>query len=142
MTDPVPEFVLDSFALLAFFRAEPAAQKVRELIRRADAGEVRLAMTSVNLGEVVYRTIREKGIDRADEIIARIQEFAIDIVDVDQILALAAAHVKGSYKISYADCLATALAQRLEATLVTGDADFRQLEDMITIEWLPQKELS
>jgi ribonuclease VapC len=52
-------------------------------------------------------------------------------------LALAAAYLKGLHPISYADCFAAALAQQLDAAVVTGDPDFRQLEGRVAIEWLP-----
>ncbi len=131
-----PVVVLDSFALLAFFQGEPAADAVADLLRRAHEGEVRLTMTVANLGEVVYRTIREHGLERAQEVLARLEEYAIEMVDVDRELALAAAHLKGSYRMAYADCLAAALAQRLDAAIVTGDPDFRQIDDLVAIEWL------
>ena len=140
MTSGTPIFVLDSFALLAFFQDEPAADEVESLLQRGLRGEVRLAMTVANLGEVVYRTIREHGFERAQEVLGHIEEYDIDMVDVDHELALTAAYVKGTHRISYADCLAVALAQRLDAAVVTGDPDFAQAEDTVRIEWLSTPE--
>ena len=138
MTRERGAYVLDSFALLALFRAEPGADAVARLLRRAQRGDVRLSMTVVNLGEVVYRTILEQGLARADEVLARVEELPITLVPVDWELAMAAAHIKGSYRIAYADCLAGALAQREGAVLVTGDPEFRQIERLIRIDWLPR----
>jgi len=135
-----PLFVLDSFALLAFFQAEPGDLKVRELLERSQRGEIRLAVTAVNLGEVAYRTERVFGLERAQEVLAKIEEYAPAVIDVDRDLALAAAHLKARYRMSYADCLAAALAQRLGAAVITGDPDFRQLEDQVAVEWLPVTE--
>ena len=107
---------------------------------RADSdrlGTAHLVMSAVNLGEVVYRTIREHGLERAQEAVARIGEYSIEIVDVDRELAIAAAYLKGSYRMSYADCIAAALGQRLDAPIVTGDPDFKQLEGQVAIDWLP-----
>jgi len=132
-----PPFVLDSFALLAFFQDEPGADAVSDLLLRARKGDARLAITVVNLAEMVYRTLREHGIARAQEVLARIEEYGIEVVEVDRDLALAAAHLKGSYRIAYADCLAAALAQRLDATIVTGDPDFAQVEGLVRVQWLP-----
>jgi len=137
LTTATPSFVLDSFALLALFRAEAGGPRVRQLLEQADDGRIRLAMTVVNLGEVVYRTIREQGIEGAEQAQARIQQLAIAIVDVDRELALAAARLKGAFGLGYADCFVAALAQRLGATLATGDSDFRKVEGVVTIEWLP-----
>lgn len=133
-----PLFVLDSFALLAFFQAEPGGLKVRELLERTQRGEIRLAITAVNLGEVAYRTERVFGLERAQEVLAKIEEYAPAVIDVDRELALAAAHLKARYRMSYADCLAVAAAQRLDAAVVTGDPDFRQMEEAVSVEWLPE----
>jgi len=133
-----PLFVLDSFALLAFFQAEPSGLKVRELLERTQRGEIRLAITAVNLGEVAYRTERVFGLERAQEVLAKIEEYAPAVIDVDRELALAAAHLKARYRMSYADCLAVAAAQRLDAAVVTGDPDFRQMEEAVSVEWLPE----
>ncbi|MGQ9572249.1 MAG: type II toxin-antitoxin system VapC family toxin [Dehalococcoidia bacterium] len=136
MSEKAPLFVLDSFALLAFFQAEPGGLKARELLERAQRGEVGLAITTVNLGEVAYRTERVFGLERAQEVLAKIEEYQPVVVEVDKELALAAAHLKARHRIAYADCLAAALAQRLGGTVVTGDPDFRQVEHLVAVEWL------
>jgi uncharacterized protein len=53
-------------------------------------------------------------------------------------LTFAAAHLKAQYPIAYADAFALALAQSKEATLLTGDLEFRQAEKEVSIEWLAQ----
>jgi len=132
-----PIFVLDSFALLAFFQGEPRGVKVKEIIERSLREECRLALATVNLGEVVYRTIRQHGPERTRNVLAKIEEFGIAIVDVDRDLALEAANLKVRYRLGYADCFVAALARRLDAAVVTGDPDFRQVEQLIAVEWLP-----
>ena len=133
-----PRFVLDSFALLALFRAETGGPRVRELVNKASADAIALSITSVNLGEVFYRTIRERGLEQAHEMLARVGELSIEIVDVDEELALMAGALKAASGIGYADCFVAALAQRLDAAVVTGDSDFRRLEPLVTIEWLDE----
>src|SRR3990167_8177213 len=140
MTTATPLFVLDSFALLAFFQVEPGGPRVRQLLEEAAQGKARLAITTVNLGEVVYRTERQHGLERAQEVLGKIAEYEPTVVEVDRELALAAAHLKARHKMAYADCIAAALAQRLDATVVTGDPDFRQVEGLVAIEWLPAVE--
>ncbi|MGB9775745.1 MAG: PIN domain-containing protein [Anaerolineae bacterium] len=46
-------YVLDTFALLAYLRGEPGAERVRELLLSARAGESRLSVCLVNYGEVL-----------------------------------------------------------------------------------------
>lgn len=136
MTADIPPFVLDSFALLAFFQGEAGGPRVRQLLEQAGRGEAHLYITTVNLGEVAYRTERQYGLERAQEVLARIEEYRLAVVDVDRELALATAHLKARHRMAYADCLAAALAQHLGGTLVTGDMDFRQVEGSVPIEWL------
>lgn len=131
-----PHFVLDSFALLAFFRAETAGPRVRELLERAQAGEIALSITTVNLGEVFYRAIRERGREQAHDMLARVEELGVEIASVDLELALMAAALKAVSGIGYADCFAAALAQRLGGAIVTGDPDFHQFEHLVAVEWL------
>jgi len=136
MTSPTQRRVLDAFALLAFFRDEPAADRVEEIL--LDGGTN--FMSVINTGEVFYKTVRSYGIARAEEVLSLIDGYPIEIINVDRELALAAARLKGTYRMSYADCFAAALAQQLDATVVTGDPDFQQLEGRVDIEWLPAEE--
>lgn len=128
-------YVLDAFALLAYFKNEPGAARVEQLLHEASQTGQDLLMTVINLGEVVYRTMRQSDIERAKEALGKIRQHPITLVDVDEELALEAAVLKGTYRISYADCIAATLAQRLGATLVTGDDGFRQVPDL-HVEWL------
>lgn len=85
-------------------------------------------MSVVNLGEVVYIIERERGLPKAQETLARIDELPIHIVNVDRTLTLAAAHLKMDCPIAYADCFAAALSQIKNANLVTGDPEFRKIK--------------
>lgn len=128
-------YVLDAFALIAYFKDEPGAARVEELLDEASKTGQDLLMTVINLGEVVYKTTRQFDIERAKETLGKIRQYRITLLDVDEELALDAAALKGMHRISYADCIAAALAQRLGATLVTGDDGFRQIPDL-QVEWL------
>ena len=141
MTTELAAFVLDSFALLAHFQDEPGGPRVREILSQAATGQLQIAMTVVNLGEVVYKTAGRYGADRAHEVLGLINEFVIDMIEIDRALALEAAQFKVDHRMSYADCMAAALAQRLGAVLVTGDREFRSVTEF-SIEWLPQPQRS
>jgi ribonuclease VapC len=95
-------------------------------------------LSVVNLGEVVYIVERERGLPKAQETLARIDELPIDVVSVDRTLTLAAAHLKMDCPIAYADCFAAALSQIKNATLVTGNPEFGKLKPdcNVQIEWL------
>lgn len=132
------EYVLDSYALLAFFEAEPGMETVTRLLEEALRGECRLCMSVVNLGEVLYIVEREKGLPSAQEILARIDELPIEVAIAERTVTLAAAHLKAELPIAYADCFAAALSCLRNAPLVTGDPEFRRVkpEHGLQIEWL------
>ena len=131
-------FILDAFALIGFFKDERGvADVVDDLFRRAHHGDVQLVAATVNVGELYYKTAREFGEQRARDVLAQFEDYAVEVIPVDWPLAYAGAIIKGVHRISYADCIAAALAQRLNATLVTGDDDFQQIADL-KIEWLPK----
>ena len=118
-------YVLDSFALIAYFEGESGGDLVKGLLERATEGGCELFLCVVNLGEIAYIVERGRGLSKAQETLARIDELPRSIGDVDRRLALAAAHLKAQYPIAYADCFAAALAQIKDAALVTGDPEFR-----------------
>ncbi|MCJ7813656.1 type II toxin-antitoxin system VapC family toxin [bacterium] len=128
--------VLDSYALLAFFEKEPGFEKVESALIEANEKDLNLLMTAVNFGEVYYIVLREYGQRKADEIEKIIQTLPIDMIDVDKNLAKEAARLKALKKISYADCFAAALAKMNKAELITGDKEFREVEDEIKILWI------
>jgi ribonuclease VapC len=133
-------FVLDSFAVLALLGREPGSQEVADLLRKAQDDETRVLMTWVNAGEVAYIVERRWGAERLYAALAVIEATALEIVSVERELALMAAHIKAEHAIAYADAFAAALAQQCAATLVTGDPEFRLLEGVLDIHWLPQRE--
>jgi len=128
--------VLDTHALLVFFEREPGFEEVKSLFARALEEGNDLLMTSVNFGEVYYIVLRECGKEKAEAIEKITQTLPIEIVDVDVQLAKEAAKLKAAKKISYADCFAAALAKLHKGEVVTGDKEFKALEDQVKIAWI------
>lgn len=128
--------VLDAHPLMIYLEREPGYEKARDLFAKAAASGRHLLMTTVNWGEVYYVTYRDQGKDRAEEIEALVENFPIEIVPVDHAIARQAAIFKATTRMSYADCFAAALAKLRRAELITGDKDFRQVEDAIKVYWL------
>lgn len=94
-------------------------------------------MASVNFGEVYYIVLRECGQDKAHEIEKIIKTLPIEIIDVGTQLAKEAAHFKANHKMSYADCFAAALARIHKGEIITGNKEFKTVENEIKIAWLP-----
>ncbi len=93
-------------------------------------------MSCVNVGEALYMTWRKGSQAKFDKLLALLPQFPIQILDVDLALTTEAARFKATRKMSYADCIAAALAKQHEAEVVTGDPEFAAVEDDITVRWL------
>ena len=128
--------VLDSYALIALFEDEPGAAQVYELLVQAERSGEKLLMSVINLGEVWYSIARGYSEETAEEKLHEIGQMSIEIVDADWDLTRRAASFKSKGKIAYADCFAAALASEKKAWLVTGDPEFKPLEDEVKIFWL------
>lgn len=128
--------VLDSYAILAYLADEEGADKVEEYLSLARAGKAELYMNVVNLGEIYYILTRRKGVEVANLSVVLLKEEPIKFVSVDERLSLLAGRIKAFHRLSYADAFAVATAIDLKATLVTGDEEFKAVEDKVRIEWL------
>ena len=129
-------YVLDSYAMIAYFEDEPGADRVVKVLKQLVQGKAKGFMSVVNWGEVYYNTMREQGVAEAEKVILQLDKFPIQIVEVNKNLTYEAAKLKGKYRIAYADCFAVALSIRLNAFLVTGDPEFKKLQERISIQWI------
>jgi PIN domain nuclease of toxin-antitoxin system len=109
--------VFDSWALLAFLADEPAAERIESAW--LDEGA---AISSINLGEVLYIRIRSQGEASGRADIEGISA-ALEVIDPDWPLVAAAASIKAGGGLSYADAFCIATAMRREAPLWTGDPE-------------------
>ncbi len=129
--------VLDSWALIALFNEEPAADDVEKLLHAATAGRHTLLMHVINWGEIYYTTMRRGGESAARSIAGDIGQMPINIVESASFeMVRQAAVFKAAKKLSYADCFAAALAKLRKCELVTGDREFATLKDDLKIAWL------
>jgi predicted nucleic acid-binding protein len=131
-----PDYVLDSFALLAYFQAEPGGEQVRDLLKEASAEKATAFLSAINLGEILYITERKLGRDTADNTLNDILRLPVQLADASTDRVIGAAHVKARYAISYADAFVVALAQEFKATIVTADPEFKRVESLTSILWL------
>ena len=132
----MPGKVLDSFALIAYFRDEPGAEAVEDLMVTAGRKDSPLHMTDVNCAEVKYSIVKKDGAAMWREAAKILQGLPIDFHSTTRALADTAADFKVRFKMSLADAFAAALAKEKKAELVTGDREFKPLEKEIKIDWL------
>ena len=131
-------FVLDSFAVLTYLKEENGWQKVKELFLKAEAKIILLYMNYINLGEVYYIAYRENGASVADRIFSLIKRWPIQFVGVAENIAIIAGRIKAENKLSYADAYVVATALHKRAKIVTGDPEFKSVEAIVGIDWLPK----
>ena len=128
--------VLDSFALIAYFRGEPAAELVKELLQKAGKADKPVHMTEINYAETKYMILRKDGADAWNEVVKIFIALPIEFHPITRELADVAADFKSRFSFSLADACAAALAKDKKAELVTGDPEFKALEKEIKINWV------
>ncbi len=134
------KYVLDSFALIAYFEDESGADKVSEILRALMNRKAKGFMSIINWGEMYYNTMREQGVEEAEKVLTQFDKYPIKLIEADRRLTYEAAKLKARYKIAYADCFAAALTLSLNALLITGDPEFNKLAQELSIEWIATKE--
>ena len=133
---PAAPAVLDSHALLAYFREEPGGEMIKALLRRAADGDQPLLMTEVNYAEVQYIIRRKEGDESWAETARVLESLPIEFHPATRALADVAADFKARHKLSLADAFAAALAKERKAELVTGDPEFKALDKEVKVIWL------
>lgn len=127
--------VLDTYAILAYIGDEVGAEKVEKYLHMAKEGKVTLYMNYVNLGEIYYILARQD-LEKADLSIALLKREPIVFIQADEKLSLLAGRIKAFHKLSYADAFVVATAIETNSRILTGDEEFKRVEDKVEIEWL------
>ena len=128
--------VLDSWAILEWMSGrQPACDLVGELLAEAEEGRTRLLMSAINVGEVYYflRKFHTEALAESWRESSRTLPATIEVPTADDIWN--AASLKGRFPIAYADGFAAALAQKYNCPLVTGDPEFRRVEQL-ELDWI------
>lgn len=130
------KYILDSYALLAYFQAEPAGLKVRDILKDALSTHTTAYLSVISLGEIYYIIARKIGEEKADESLEDISSLPVSLIDATKERILAAAHIKAQHAVSYADAFVVAAAVEHSATIVTGDPEFKETESLAAVLWL------
>lgn len=136
MPQKTKALILDSWAVIAFFEDEPAGKKIANLIADAHENGIPVYMMVVNVGEVWYITAHEISETTADNIVKELSDLRIEFIDANWEITQEAARFKSKNRMSYADCYAAALAKSKKGILVTGDSEFKTIDDQIDIQWV------
>lgn len=131
-----PTYLLDSFALLAYLNDEPGGARVQEVLALGQSHRGRIVMSLINLGEALYITERTRGLPAAQTVQALVESLPLELLEASRDLILDAAHIKSHHALSYADALAVASAIREGAIILTGDPEYKTVEELVQVEWL------
>lgn len=129
-------FLFDSYALLKLFQKEDGHEKITTILREIQSAEAKKYLNAINLGEIIYATKRQFGDQKKMEALANIERMQFIILPVPNSLIFQAAEYKAQYSMSFADCFALASAIEHDATLITGDPEFRSVEHLAKIIWV------
>jgi PIN domain nuclease of toxin-antitoxin system len=135
------KYVLDACALIALFKKESGFEEVRDLVKAADAGEIAVYMSIVNLLEVYYGFIGSDGMVYATTLMNKVYDSAIKIIaTISPPVYQNAARLKGTYRrISLADSVGLATAASIGGTFVTSDhheLDVIEQHEPIMLLWI------
>lgn len=131
--------VLDTWPVMEWLQQrEPATSRFDDLIEQSIRGQVKVALSRINFGEILYSCWRLDP-NRAQQFRADVESLPFDVISVDDDLVIEAAEIKARVSASYADCFAAALAMRLDVPVITGDDEFvkmRRLHPKLQVEWV------
>ncbi len=129
-------YIFDSFALIAYFLGETPGKKVKGLLKKLKRSRKKALLSEINLGELYYILFRRKDQLTAEEAVEAIAQLPIKLIPLDRDLILAAARIKATKPISFADAFVVALAEREKGVIVTHDPEFETVGRQVELLWL------
>ena len=120
--DQISSFFFDTYALFELINGSPSYKKYEKNINSLT--------TKFNLMELHYNLLRLKGKETADFYFNKFNEFCIP-VDDDTIKEANELKIKISKRdVSYVDCIGYTLAKKRNAKFLTGDEQFKDLDNV------------
>ncbi|MEP7234427.1 MAG: type II toxin-antitoxin system VapC family toxin [Ignavibacteriota bacterium] len=131
-------YVLDSYAIITFFKRQPGWEEVEKLLEESATSGKKMFLSLINWGEIIYTRIASSNESEGERTEKILESFPIEIIPPDLSITRQAAIFKALGGISYADCFAAALAVERNAVLVTGDREFEKLENLgyLKVKWI------
>lgn len=133
-------YVLDSSALIRYVDSEAGADSVNAHLKACVAGSASICISAMQWGEVAGNLRKRLGAIEEARIMSSLLPSESEIVPVSADRAVRAAEIKVDRKVSYADAFALELAASFaDHVLVTADYGFKDVADLVRIEFLPLK---
>lgn len=117
-------FYYDSYAVMAYLSGNPNYRVYFE--------ENEGILTKLNLIEICYRTMELHGDEAATEVTTLFSKYAVDFgrIDILRSMKLRLKLKKEGRNISYADALGYYLALKNKLRFLTGDQEFKELDNV------------
>ncbi len=123
--------LIDSHGWIEYFSEGPLASKYAKYIETANSSEY--ITPSIILYEVYKKMKSVIGEDKALKAIAHIIEHT-RIVSIDKKIVLNAAEISLKTKLAMVDSLIKAVAEEINAKIITADIHFKGFSDVVFIE--------
>ena len=134
------KYVLDSSSLIRYIDNEAGASRVEEILGQCAAGRAMVFISAIQWGEVAGNLRKRMGASHEMRILSGLLPSEVEIVPANAECATRAGDLRVDRKIAYADAFALELAmQSVDHVLVTADYDFKAVDDLARIEFLPPK---
>jgi len=119
------EYFADTYALVEILKGNPNYEKY---------SSAELYTTEFNLLELSYALVRDFGVEKAEEIL-EIMKSSVTVVIPEVHHYVLASEIrirerKNGKKLSLIDCLGYAMAKSLGVKFLTGDREFREMENV------------
>ncbi len=119
--------LVDSWAWIEYFKGSHPATQAKEIIE----SNQKILLSTINVSEIYLFLLRNKPSD-AEKLIKFVLNSSF-VIPIDSSIALKAAKIKYGKKIGMADAIVIATAEENNATILTGDDDFKNLKNVIYI---------
>jgi predicted nucleic acid-binding protein len=133
-------FVLDSSAVLRFLDREAGADRVAEIFRVCAGESASMCISALQWGEIAGVQRKRFGAQEQERILQRLKQIDLLVVPASSERAVRAANLRVDHKLAYADAFAVDLAMdSMDHVFVTADYDFKAVDELARIEFLPEK---
>ena len=120
--------LIDSWAWIEYWKGSRYAEWAAKFIEGAETAIV----SAINLAEIyhaIQRDYDEKTANNKTDTVSK----RCFIINLDRQIALESARLKQQHKLGLADSIVLATAKSQNARVITGDKDFKHLQDTIYI---------
>ena len=119
--------LIDSWAWIEYFKGSPLAAKAKEIIESSQ----KILLSTINASEIYHFLLKNRP-SEAEKLIKFVLSSSF-IIPLDSQIALKAAKIKYDKKIGLADAIVIATAEENNAMILTGDEDFKDVDNVIFI---------